>query len=74
MCLSFRSFYLRNILYQIPTFLGAAFALLSGSEMITFLIATVSFLTLYPATLQIYRGFAWLFAAGVLVIPIILST
>uniref|UniRef100_H2Y9R1 Major facilitator superfamily (MFS) profile domain-containing protein n=1 Tax=Ciona savignyi TaxID=51511 RepID=H2Y9R1_CIOSA len=51
---------------------GAVFALLSSTEVVTFLAATLSFLTLYPATLSIYHGFAWLFGAGVVLIPFLL--
>ena len=53
---------------------GSAFALLSCTETLTFLAATAVFLALYPATLPVYHGFCWLFAAGIVLIPITLVT
>ncbi|XP_076815787.1 lysosomal proton-coupled steroid conjugate and bile acid symporter SLC46A3-like isoform X1 [Clavelina lepadiformis] len=51
---------------------GAAFALLSFTEILSFLVATVSFLLLYSETVKMYRGFVWLFAAVVVLIPLCL--
>ncbi|CAK8692149.1 unnamed protein product [Clavelina lepadiformis] len=48
---------------------GAAFALLSFTEILSFLTSTVSFLMLYSATVGIYHGFAWLVAAAIVIIP-----
>ena len=54
-------------LFSVST--GAAFALLSFTEILSFLTSTVSFLMLYSATVGIYHGFAWLVAAAIVVIP-----
>uniref|UniRef100_H2XT83 Proton-coupled folate transporter n=1 Tax=Ciona intestinalis TaxID=7719 RepID=H2XT83_CIOIN len=51
---------------------GAVFAVVSCTEILMFLVATLSFLTLYPATLSIYHGFMWLYGAGVALIPCVL--
>lgn len=51
---------------------GAAFALLSSSEVLSFLLATISYLTMYSTTQHISHWFTWMFSAGVALIPIAL--
>ncbi|XP_039249817.2 proton-coupled folate transporter-like isoform X1 [Styela clava] len=51
---------------------GAAFAMLSSSEVLSFLLATVCYLTIYPATQYISHWFSWMFSAGIALIPLFL--
>lgn len=52
---------------------GAAFSLLSFTELMTFLLTTVASLLIYKATIPIMHGLNYLITTSVLVAPLILS-
>jgi len=52
---------------------GAAFSVLSFTELLTFLFSTVVFLTIYKQTVSIMHGMTYLIATSVLVAPLILN-
>jgi len=53
---------------------GAVYALVGFNEIIAHLLCAISFLTIYPATVDFYRGFIWDFGAGILLISVFLIT
>ena len=59
---------------QTVAFAGAAYALVGFNEMLAYLLCSVAFLTIYPATVNFFRGFVWDFGAGVLLISVVLIT
>lgn len=56
-----------SILYE-----GFVFAVMSGAEITFYMVASLSFLPLYPATLYISHWFIWMFTSGLCAFPLVL--
>ncbi|XP_077969419.1 proton-coupled folate transporter-like isoform X2 [Styela clava] len=53
---------------------GAAFAMLSSFEVLSFLLATICYLEMYPATQYISHWFTWIFSSIITAVPILLMS
>lgn len=56
------------------TITGSAFALITSVETAMYLLGTVTFLNIYPATKHFYNGFMWVFGAILQLVPFLLMT